>query len=178
MINPSPLEISSDTVQRFLSARTVDDIRTLLAVHPELCSPDADKALTDRMLQAEREGNKSLADMVVERRDLLRLCMLVGIVDGLSRWEAAHSEKTDTDMLRASLIYFLNTTDWQEMRTYLEHHLELLTPEAEEMLASFIQQASVQGDEKLLQLLKEHQSFLHRCYVMDIDQAYDQMGYR
>ncbi len=83
--------------------------------------------------------------------------------------KAAH---TDPEQLLRALMAFIQADTWAESRRVVEQHPELLSDEADELLAQRVELARAQGNEDAVHLLEEHRVLLRRCREVGVARAF------
>ncbi len=78
----------------------------------------------------------------------------------------------DPQELLQTLSSFVQAESWSESRRVLDSHPELLSAEAERLLAILIQEAERQGDEKSRRGLELRRTLLQRCREVGVERAF------
>jgi hypothetical protein len=80
--------------------------------------------------------------------------------------------RPDPKQLLETIIAFIQAPTWDESRRILEAHLELLSDEADQLLAQLIEAAREQNDADAEKMLAEHRDLLQRARRDGIDVAF------
>ncbi len=80
--------------------------------------------------------------------------------------------RTDPRQLLRAIEAFIQADTWDGSRRVVEQHPELLTDEAEEVLAQLVRLARAQGNEDAVQIFEEHRALLRRCREVGVARAF------
>ncbi len=67
---------------------------------------------------------------------------------------------------------FIQAETWDQTRRVVEQHPELLSDEADRLMATLIEAARVQGDDQAVQMFDEHRNLLRRCREAGVARAF------
>ena len=79
---------------------------------------------------------------------------------------------SDPRKLLETLQAFINADTWAESRRILDDHPELLSDEADALLAHLVEAARAQGDERARRVLEQHRDLLRRCREVGVEAAF------
>jgi tetratricopeptide (TPR) repeat protein len=88
----------------------------------------------------------------------------------LNRLFGKRNTRPDSQAILAALQEFVNARTWSESRRVVEAHPELLTDEADRLLALLLEQ--YQDNAEAVRILEEHRVLLRRCREVGIGEAF------
>jgi hypothetical protein len=150
--------------QTYFGLVSLDEREAYVKQHPELLSTEVD-AYLDRL--ASRQKSDGARDLFQNARQLLSQCRTVGISNAFSAYKQGLPSETPEEKLVPAVHAFIRAGSLDKMRTVVEAHPELLTPEADALMQKT-------SDERTKQAFIPFRYLLARCKEVGIAQAFSE----
>ena len=168
-------------MQALIQCDSPHAVLTLVAQHSDLLSDEMDALLQQFIAHARAQGNAKgdgMAQHVEKRHATLRQLRQIMRETGMSAKAVVQAVRGVQEMppdtlsqtaLLQSMQGLVTSSNWLEARLYVEEHPELLSDEADRMLADMITEAQKQGEEGMVRHFQEHRTRLARARQEGLD---------
>src|SRR5690242_3002685 len=171
----------------FMQTADLRDKRRILEQHPELLSPGMEQFI--QFAISSSKGIPGLAEALDAHRSLLARCQQVGVDEAFAEWAARPPAGATTltvadspgqvpsDELKFTVSLFLKARTGQAKRSLVERHPELLSTEADNLLAYWSGSAQGRGDADAARTIYQHRLLLLRCRQIGVEAAFAEQGF-
>jgi hypothetical protein len=170
----------------FMQTADLRDKRRVLEQHPVLLSPGMEQFI--QFAISSSQGVPGLAEALDAHRLLLARCQQVGVDEAFAEWAArppagaatltvANPGQVPSDELKFTVSLLLKASTGQAKRSLVERHPELLSPEADNLLAYWSGSAQGRGDDDAARTIYLHRRLLLRCRQIGVDAAFAEQGF-
>ncbi len=165
----------------FMQTDDLSDKRRILEQHPMLLDPGIEQFLEFSASQA--KGVPGLAEAFDAHRQLLARCRQVGADVAFAGWAArppagatmsavAGADRAPSDELKFTVSLFVQAPTGPAKRRLVDQHPELLSPEADMLLAHWYGIAQARGSDDTARILNAHRRLLLRCRQIGVEAAF------
>lgn len=171
-------------LHEFITAPTLTAKQRIVEGNRErLLSTAADSALAALLLEYD-ERDESVRASLELHRDLLARCRTEGIPEAFAALRREIEDEQRLDAMTAeeaqalvnTIGEFITTPSWEDARTYLREHPELLTARTEAVFQRLIETHTRRGDQEVVRRLTIHRDLLLTVREMGEEAAFGRMA--